>query len=76
MIWALLWCAYLAVGCGIAWAEMPEGVAEIMRAEPDVSPWAIWLVAIILVLTWPVWPPCPAGNPAARARWRNGFRPR
>ena len=52
MIWAILWCAYLAVGCAIVWREMPDGIAAIRSEWPDATVPGIWAVCFLMVLLW------------------------
>ena len=59
MIWALLWCAYLAVGCVIVLPDIPRGIGIMREAArgvgaPPPSTFLMFVVAFVNVLVWPV----------------------
>ena len=59
MIWALLWCAYLGIGCAIVLPDIPRGVGIMREAARDAgapppSAFVMFAVAFVNVLVWPV----------------------
>lgn len=59
MIWALLWCAYLGIGCAIVFPDIPRGIGLMNEARretggPPVTAVEVFIVSFLIILTWPL----------------------
>lgn len=59
MIWAILWGAYLAIGCAIVLPDIPRGIGimtDAAREHGARPPGAVevFIIAFLIILTWPL----------------------